>query len=450
MTDQQDATFKAEQGVLGSLILEPEMTPRAGSVLKASDFRSESHRHIFTAFLTLSEQGKDIDLEILTQELQKAQVLESVGGQAYLVKLAAQLSTAAHIEAHMDEVKRASTSRKHERLAARWLARTKQPDYDPDKVAGDLIRVLVERSEMREMVTLDVVMGEVISDIDKPHPAMHTGVRALDAIFAGMDPGMVAQIFALPGIGKTAIGVQVLLAEARSGTYGVMFSAEMRRDRIGYRLLAHATGVDRQAWWAATATDAQWREMALAVEHYSGLGGRFRIDDSSRIGVDLLVMRAHLADRLARTDQKRLGLPETGIGLILVDYLQILKAADRTEDGTREQQVTDAIGALVTLAKSLDCRIIVISALAKDGSTRYSSAVDYDVDFRIALEPHPDGDEEHLTAKVVKGRDSPKGDVHLRFIGSQYRYMDWGAPPDPNPPPDRKPRHRGPREPGED
>ncbi|MDE2099034.1 MAG: hypothetical protein KGL39_17400 [Patescibacteria group bacterium] len=445
MADPADWVERAEAATLGSLLLEPSNVPIVGAIIEPRDFRTEPHRAIFGALTEMAAAGEGIGFDTVAARLEKRGKLDAAGGIAYLMRLLNETPTAAHAEDRAREVKRASEARKHSALAIKWAAKAKSADYDPDANAGELVRILTAHSEARKMRTIADVMLETMTDADSPHPPIRTGIMGLDALFAGLDRGMVAVVLAKPGVGKTALGMQLVTSEARGGAYCQIFSAEMAGTSLGYRWLAHATGVDRQWIWAngqarnvSEDDELRWKAISSATESYSTIGPRLMIDDTSQISIDLLVMRAHLADRLARQHQADHGIEQTGLDTILVDYLQLLRGSQDAKDGeTREMQVTAASQALVALAKSLDCRIVLIASLSNSGTTRYSGGVDYDVDIRVTLDPADDGDPEHLIARVTKSRDGPKGDIHLRYIGARYEYRDYGAAPNPDPPPDR-------------
>ena len=440
---EPDWVERAECASIGAMLLEPERIPAVASIATASDYRSEKHRLIAGTLAEMSAAGEPIDLLTITQRLERAGKLAAAGGTAYLSRLLADTPTAAHAENYAREVKRAAGGRRHSVMAAKWSARTKQADYDPDAVSGELVSALTARGGDKRLRTISDVMGETLDDSSRPHPPIRTGVAGLDALFSALDRRMVAVVLAKPGVGKSALGAQLVISEAQRGAYCAVFSAEMSGVDLGYRWIAHSTGIERQWIWAAAQKprpedEGRWTQYAQAIDHYSAFGKRVLIDDTSQIGIDLLVMRAHLADQIARQDQEKRGVEQTGIDLILVDYLQLLKGSQDAKDGeTREMQVTAASQALVTLAKALNCRVVLIASLSNAGTTRYSGGVDYDVQIRVTLEPADDGNEEHLIGKVSKNRDGPKGDIHLRYIGPRYLYQDWDSAPWPDPPPDR-------------
>lgn len=444
---EADWADSAETGTLGAMLVEPEIIPAVASIVTPREFRTEKHRVIATVLVDMATSGEPIDAGTVMQRLERDGKLAAIGGASYLVDLMQATATGAHGERNAKEVHRAAVGRRHVAWAQRWAAKAQQPDYDPDKTAGEVVRALTAHSTERKMRPLNTVMLETLQDATQPHPPIRTGVAGLDALFSALDRRMVALVSAKPGAGKSALGMQLVLAEAVMQHYCAVFSAEMSGIDLGYRLIATRTGIERQWLWAASqrkeiyaGEDERWKNYALAMDYYSKLAPYVQIDDTDSIPIDLLVMRAHLADRMARQHQEQRGVEQTGLDLILVDYLQLLRAGDDAKDSdTMEAKVTAMSHALAALSKALNCRVIVIAALSNAGTTRYSGMADYDAQIRVLLEEVED-EPGLVIGHVPKNRDGVKGDIRLRLIGERYTFEDWDAPPVPrdrDAPPDR-------------
>lgn len=408
-----------EQAVLGGMMLSPDACANVRSILSAKDFETSQAQTIFAALTETQDAGDDIADPASIARHGKGLTLTEI------VKLATTtLSLRATME-HTREIRRASRARQHRMLLLRAAEETKRHDYDPDAAAGSLIHELTQRTEAHDMVDLHDVMIEVARDMDKPHPRIHTGCASLDFAMSSLEPGTTCAISAKAGVGKTALAFQLLLQEAYAGNYGLAFSAEMGRLIIGYRMLAHVSGISRRRIVEGLKGD-DFARISQGLETIAERAGhRIQIDDTPNIDVDQLVARAQVSDFRVRRLQRERQEDERGLSMVLVDYLQLLRTSGRD---TREQEVAYMSGAIAAMAKRLNTRVLVISSLSKDGTVRDSGRIEYDVDMRIDLRRVDEiAEPEHYVAHVAKSRDGAVGDYHLRYIGERYLYTDWDA-----------------------
>lgn len=383
----------------------------------------------------MDEAGEPIDTQTVAAELERRKWLEDAGGVAYLTGAMAHLPTTAHVEKYARDVLMAAKTRKQVQDLQAALAAAQDPAYDPDSGAGRLVRRLTEDTDARELVTMDVAIAEAMAQAACDRRPVLTGAGRLDEAIAWLPEDGVMQVSAPAGTGKTAWGMQVLTQESLRGGYALMFSAEMSRTAIGRRTIKHLgeSWLLRTDEWAEADTERSQQ----AVKGLSDKVKRWWIDDTPNIPVDLLVARAHLVNLRAKQAQERTGEVPRGLDLILVDYLQTLGVTRGERPESLEQQVTQAGQTLTALARRLHTRVMIITSLAKDGGTRYSGAVDFQVDLRLVLErPDPAGD--LVYAKIVKARDGEQGTVTLKFDGKTYSYANSDAPPPQNDaPPER-------------
>ena len=398
---------------------------------------------IWAAMCEMHEAGEGIDLTTLGAKLASRNTLESVGGYAYLTKCESGVVTAAYTEHYAQIVRRASKTREQVRYLQAAVIAAQEPEYDPDEAAGAIIAHLTQETDAHEIVTVTDVVLDLLHHHGERRDPIRTGVPGLDQWLSWLDEDGVMQISAPPGKGKTTLGMQMLVTEARSGGYVLMFSAEMGRNRIGKRILRSHGSPDLRTN-PHTWQEDEHRAFANAIDSTAKWSNRYWIDDTSNIPIDLLVARARMVDRRVRSMQREAGEAERGLSLILVDYLQTLQPSRGDKPDSLEQQVTQAGARLTALAHSINTRIVIITSLSNDGKTRYSGAVDFQVDCRVVLDKADDSD--LVEARVVKARDGEEGTVRLKFDGSMYSFEDYDAVPVPSDrdvPPERRRSGRG-------
>ncbi len=426
----------SERSVIGSCLIEPrEALPLAAQIVAPPHFLAPAHRHLFTVLLAMDEAGEPIDAQTIATEMERRKWLEDAGGVAAIVQLMSRTPTAAHVEKYARDVRRAAKTRQQIQDLQSALAAAQDPAYDPDAGAGKVVRRLTEETDSHDLTTMDVALAEASAQAAKECRPLVTGCGRLDGFVSWLPEDGVMQVSAPAGTGKTAWGMQALTQEIQRGGYALMFSAEMSRTAIARRVFAHLSGLDMRKP-SDTWTGEDVNKSLQVTQRLSDIGKRWWIDDTPNIPVDLLVARAHLVNLRAKQAQERAGEEPRGLDLILVDYLQTLGVRRGEKPESLEQQVTQAGQNLTALARRLSTRVIIITSLAKDGGTRYSGAVDFQVDLRITLErPDPAGD--LVNAKIVKARDGEQGAVTLRFNGKTYTYADSNAPPPAEAPPKR-------------
>ncbi len=430
-------TLDAEKGLLGSVLLDERVLTLAGPArLVPDDFAIGAHGRIFTAMRALADAGSGIDVITLSAEL--GGDLAQCGGHAYLATLDTSAPTSANAEHYAGLVSRASSRRRltHELKTALSVAQDEDTPVE-EALAGAQRRVLdLHRPGGQEPKTLRSGLQRAGKRWEErhAHPAEVTGVPTglyeLDRMTAGLQPGQLAVLAGKTSRGKTSLALQILIAAARGGFPGILFSLEMPEEQITDRLVSTEGGVDGARLRSGWLRDDDWARVGHATSSLSNLP--VWIADAS--APTLFDMRA-----AARRVQAR----EKKLGLVVVDYLQLVKPASRGEN--REQAVAEIGRGLKALARDLAVPVLALSQFSRKVDTenrrprvsdlRESGALEQESDVIVLLHSQDrGGDCSQCGPGVVevivdKQRIGPTGTVHASWEPEFTRFGNLGAPP---------------------
>lgn len=338
--------LEAEMSVLGGVLLENEALCKAIELVNPEDFSLDSHCKIFSSLIDLVDGGVPADLVTLTTALKEKGDLEAIGGCAYLGTLVEYVPTAANIAYYCGLVHEAAIAR---RLSESTISAVQAKNIN-DAVA--ILDRAVEDSTPRKCRDLSVsgllidTLRELDSDIS---PGIPTGLPDLDRMLAGgMRPGELIIVAGRPAMGKSALALGIATFVARLGTAVLVASYEMSRTQIGQRLLSIEAGVNISTLRAGkgSLTGADWERLAQAGDNITRLP--IYVDVSPG---PIMQIKA-CTRRLAR---------EAPLGLLVVDYLQLMPAAGKHD--TREREIAEISRSLKLLAKELDLPVIALSQL---------------------------------------------------------------------------------------
>lgn len=343
-----------EQAVLGAMIIEPQVIDPVRAILKPTYFYRNSHRAIYGVLLKMYDTGTPIDLMTLANELKLKGWLEKVQGYPYLVQLTDSLATATHAEAYAEGVKDVAL------LRMMWTSGEilKKAAHDPfDDIQEHLSATLQSVDEtmehaaqasetfspMQEVIDSAFTRMENQADgkIDRGIP---TGFTWLDRLLGGMKPGQLIFLAARPGVGKSALSANIAANVCDTGKHVAMFSLEMTKDEIGYRLISSTARIDVNKTKMGT---RDWEAIGNACSKLSQIP--FYICDNAGITPGLI--RASLR-----------GLKRNGnLDLVIVDYLQILTPDRPTHDEMKD--ILQNSRTLKRMAMELKVPILVMSAM---------------------------------------------------------------------------------------
>jgi len=429
--------LEAESSVLGGILLENDAINVVLELLRTGDFYRESHRKIFRAMIELADRSEPVDIITLSECLKNRGELEAVGGSAYLASLNDFVPTAANISYYARIVREKSILRHLINAATEVATKGYDGTGNVEELLDSAERAIFDITEQRikgsfvkvgDMMKDSIKMVEKLFERKTMITGVPTGFKDLDTKTAGLQPADLIIVAARPGMGKTAFSLNIASHAAFSG-YGVaVFSLEMAKEQLALRLLCSEARVDNSKVRTGYLSDRDFPKLATAA-------GRLHdalifIDDTPAISV--LELRAK-ARRIARDREKKLGL-------IIVDYLQLMRGTGAAQN--REQEISEISRSLKALAKELNVPVLAVSQLNRRvedrndktpqlSDLRESGAIEQDADviafiYREAAY-NPKSDDNTATITIAKQRNGPTGDLSLTFLREFTRFEDYSG-----------------------
>ena len=437
-------SIEAEESVLGGILLDNTAMDRVVESLGPDDFYRESHRKIFRAMIELSERSEPADIITLSDVLRGRGEIAEVGGVTYLAELAERVPTAANILQYARIVKEKAILRGLIGATTEIASRSYQDTENVDELLDQAEQRIFSISEGRIRPSF-YRMGEVVMDTLKTVERLHerkqlvtgvaTGFGDLDSLTAGLQPAEFIVLAGRPGMGKTALALNIAQHAALSPErHGVaVFSLEMAKEQLVLRMLCSHAKVDSSKVRGGVLSDRDFQRLAIAAQKL--VEAPIYIDDSP--GLSVLEVRAK-ARRLKRD-------PEARLGLVIVDYLQLMRGLVTTD--SREQEISQISRSLKNLAKELNLPVVALSQLNRQvvqraerrpllADLRESGAIEQDADvvaFVFREEAyHPDREELRGLAELIvaKQRNGPVGTVRLTFRSEYTRFENYTAEED--------------------
>ena len=419
---------EAEDSVLGSLILSNEAIGRVADMLLAQDFYKRINQIIYTAILSLFEQGEPIDVLSVSSRLTETKELESVGGRSHLTSLVNSVPTSSHVVHYAKIVRKKRILRQlieasHEIAQLGW-----NESEDVEKTLDEAekrIFSISQQSLRQEFLGLKTALEDAFHRIDELQAGkgalrgVPTGFSSLDNILAGLQNSDLVILAALPSFGKTTLALDIARNVAKKGTAVGIFSLEMSKEQVVDRLIASEAGVD--LWKLRTgklSMDGEDNDLGRIQEAMGVLAeAPLFIDDA--VSATILQMRT-MARRLKS---------EHDVGLIIVDYLQLMEGRGNTDN--RVQQISEISRSLKHLARELDVPVLALSQLSravesrspqipKLSDLRESGSIEQDADvvlfiYREDREKQDSGKKNIVEIHIAKHRNGPIGKIDLYF-----------------------------------
>ncbi|MEC1521875.1 replicative DNA helicase [Neobacillus niacini] len=435
--------IEAEQAVLGAIFLEPSALTVASEILIPEDFYRASHQKIFNAMLKLNDEGKVVDLVTVTEELAAAKLIEDTGGVSYLSELASSVPTAANIEYYARIVEEKSLLRRLIRtateIASDGYAREDEVEALLSEAEKNILAV-AQRKNAGAFHNIKDVLVRTYDNIEQMHQnageitGLETGFIELDRMTAGFQRNDLIIVGARPSVGKTAFALNVAQNVAqKTGENIAIFSLEMGAEQLVMRLLCAEGNIDAQRLRTGTLTDDDWGKLTMAMGSLSNTG--IFIDDTPGVRI------SDIRSKCRRLKQ------EHGLGMILIDYLQLILGSGRSGEN-RQQEVSEISRSLKQLARELQVPVIALSQLSRGveqrqdkrpmmSDIRESGSIEQDADIVAFLYRDDYYDKESENKNIIeiiiaKQRNGPTGTVSLAFVKEYNKFVNLETRYDPS------------------
>ena len=426
---------EAEQAVIGSMMTDKDAVISAIEVLKPEDFYREDNKTIYTAIMNLYAKAEPIDIITLKDELTSIGKLEPVGGLEYLATLPDKVPTTANVEKYIKIVEEKSILRSLIKTANELI----QIGYDQNEEVEVLmdsaekkIFDLMQRKSQKGYSSIRDILVDSFTELEQLYNQKQhiTGVTSgfidLDNKTAGFHNSDLVLIAARPAMGKTAFALNIAsYAAVSANTPVVVFSLEMSKEQCANRILCSQAMVDSEKVAKGDISDEDWSKLAIASGELSESAGIF-IDDSA--GINIAEIRAKC---------RKLKL-EKNIGLVVIDYLQLIQGSGNTK--SREQEIAEISRSLKILAKEINVPVIALSQLSRAPEARpdhrpmlqdlrESGSIEQDADIVMFLYRddyyNPETEAKNIAEVIIaKHRAGPTGTVELLWMPSYTKFAN--------------------------
>ncbi|MDP2752211.1 MAG: replicative DNA helicase [Rhodocyclaceae bacterium] len=438
-------SIEAEQSLIGGLLLDNDAWDRIADVVAEADFYRDDHRRIFGHIRKLVEMGKPADIVTVFESIDKANQTDQTGGLAYLAEIANATPSAAHVRRYAEIVHERAILRKLVTVGDEIAASALNPaGRDAKQLLDEAERRVFEIAEtgaksVQGFEAITPLLGEVVDNIQKlyerDNPSDITGTPSgfhdLDKMTSGLHGGDMIVVAGRPAMGKTAfalniaehVGVELRLPVA-------IFSMEMSGPQVAMRMLSSTGRLDQHKTRTGKLSDDDWDKMTVALGKLHD--APVEIDETGALNVSDLRARAR---RFARKYGGK-------IGLIVIDYLQLMSSVKNNEN--RATEISEISRAIKALAKELDVPILALSQLSRKveerndkrplmSDLRESGAIEQDADIILMMyreEYYKADTPEKGVAEIIIGkqRNGPTGTVKMTFLGEYTKFENFAAP----------------------
>ena len=435
----------AEQAVLGTILLQEQSILKVAEILSPEDFYRDAHKTIFRAMLDLFERREPHDLITVTDLLASTNKLERVGGAAYLASLTDLIPFSGPLVHHAELIRKKSILRQLIQTSSEVAARCYEDQDDIDALVDEAEKTIFEIAQSKKKQSFQAMSDVVprafdritrLFDRQEQITGIATGYAGLDRMTAGLQPADLIIVAGRPSMGKTALAMNIVQHVAVADHIPVaVFSLEMSVEQLALRMLCSIGRIDSQRIRTGRLIEKDWPDLTRATGMLTE--SPIFIDDTAGIGV--LEMRAK-ARRLKT---------EHDLGMVVVDYLQLMQGRSRTEN--RAQEISDISRSLKAMAKELEVPVIALSQLNRSlesrtdkrpqlSDLRESGAIEQDADviafiYRDEVYNKAEDNPNRGLAEIIVGkqRNGPTGTVKLTFradITTFENYTPMQTPPD--------------------
>ena len=442
---QMPHSLEAEQAVLGSMLIDANCIKDVMEKLRPEDFYLRQNREIFETIYSMFLYSKPIDGVTVAGEMERAG-LSTDDTRSYLVQLMEVTPTSANVMEYVRIVREKALLRAVAAAASDITAMVQEGAGEASKVleaAEQKIYAIRRGRSAQGMVTVGMVLGDVMSQLaelsangGRTVPGLSTGLSAVDAKINGMNKSDLLLLAARPGMGKTSFALNIATNVARLQKIPtVIFSLEMTCEQLTDRILSSTAGIDSQAFRTGRLNNSDWNDFANATSLLYNVP--IYMDDSSGISVPEIKAKIRQINQDPKRDK---------IGLVIIDYLQLMQSAKRTE--SRVQEISDITRNLKIMAKELNVPVIALSQLSRAAEKtagrsdhrpqlsdlRDSGSIEQDADvvlflYRAAYYNSQNGETEQANENeaeciVAKNRHGETSVVRLGWDGAHTRFSN--------------------------
>jgi replicative DNA helicase len=425
----------AETSILGAVLIDEDVMTRISDKLHADDFYDPRHQLIFGAMISLYEHHKPVDLLTLSDTLKKKSELEDAGGSEYLTELTNQVPTAAHAETYAEIISQNAMRRRLIKASSAIAELGFDESKNADELLGEAeaeIFAVSDQSNKQELTSLEQILEESFDRMEELHRdkskmrGIPSGYRDLDNMMAGLQRSDLLILAARPAMGKSTFALNLAHNVAVGAKQSVLvFSLEMSKEQLVDRMLADEAGVD--AWNIRTGnlSDDDFEKLS----HAMGVLAEAPIFIDDTPGLSVLDMRT----------KARRAAHERPLGLIVIDYLQLMSGSSRSFGDNRVQEISEISRGLKLVARELNVPVVALSQLSRSvesrtpphpqlSDLRESGSIEQDADIVMFLYReayyNPDTENPNITQLMIKKhRNGPVGTIDLYFHPERLKFL---------------------------
>jgi len=429
--------LEAERSVLGALLIDNDVVFKISDILKSEDFYKNEHKIIYEAMMDLSQNHQPIDVLTLTDLLEKRKKLKEVGGASYVSEVVNSTATSANVVAYAQIIRDRSVLRNLISSGSKIVELGFREERDTTELLDEAERMLFQVTQgfLKETFVpiKDVLAGtfERIDELNKNKGKMRgvpTGYRELDSVLAGLQNSDLVVLAARPSMGKTSFAISIAINAAVNHKVPVgFFSIEQSRDQIVDRMLVSVAGID--SWRLRTGN--------LSESDFPKIGNSMGILSEAPIYIDdtplLNVMEM-------RAKSRRLQM-EKGLGLIVIDYMQLMEGSVQSKkEGSRVQEMSEISRGIKAIARELNVPVMALSQLSRAVEMRHpkipqladlrdSGSIEQDADVVMFIYREDYYNPETVRKNIAdifvkKHRNGPTGQTELYFVPEQMKFQD--------------------------
>lgn len=426
--------LEAEQSVLGAMLLDKEAISISTEIIGGEDFYREAHKEIFEAIVDIYDKGEPVDLITLTEKLKTRNTLDAVGGITFLTNLMDAVPSTHNVKYYAKIIEEKSLLRRLIKESSEIISKSYDGKEEVAEIIDDAEKGIFNISLKRSTQGYVHVKDVLNTNFDKIEElylnkgkltGVPTGFTDLDSKLSGLQKSDLILVAARPSMGKSSFMMNIVQhAAVREKTTTVIFSLEMSKEQLTQRLLCAEALIDAHRLRVGDINEDEWVKLARAMGPLSE--APIFIDDTPSISV--AEMRAKC---------RRLKL-EHNLGLIVIDYLQLMQGKGNSE--SRQQEISEISRSLKALAREINVPVVALSQLSRApemradhrpilSDLRESGAIEQDADVVMFLYRdeyyHPDTEKKNIGEVIIaKQRNGPTGTIELVWLGQFTKFVN--------------------------